>query len=272
MTALTGKEKTVSFRDISLTPQQIETRRIGLGDLRDCLIKGYRDYSDNPLVSVPFIVLFYGISALLVSAGSFGQDLRYLAFPLVAGLTLIGPIVAIAFFEISRQREEGRKIHWSSAFEFIHTAAFAPILALSILMAALYVFWLYMAELIFFGLFGTTLPDTLGAFVNQLFTTREGVLLIAYGNFVGFLFAFAALAISVVSFPLTLDKPVTSFTAISVSVRAVFSNMGVIMVWGLIVALILAAGTALMLIGLALALPILGHATWHLYRRLVVQG
>ena len=270
MVELTRQDKPVSFKDICLSADEIKTRQIGLVDLRECLVKGFRDYSENPMASVPFIALFSFICALVVSVGSFGQELRYFAFPLVAGFTLLGPIVAIAFFEMSRRREQGLETRWLAAFDFIHSASFAPILALSILMAALYVFWLYMAEMIYFGLFGTELPVSMDAFLNQLVNTREGLLLIAYGNFVGFLFAFAALAISVVSFPLALDKPVTSLTAISVSVRAAFSNMGVIIVWGIIVAVLLALGAALALVGLAVALPVLGHATWHLYKKLVV--
>ena len=136
-------------------------------------------------------------------------------------------------------------------------------------MTALYLLWLYAAELIYFGIFGAATIDSLSGFISQLVTTREGWLLIAYGNFVGFLFAFAAMALSVVAFPLALDKPVTSITAANVSVRAFTSNVLVLGVWGLVVVGLLALGAAVFLVGLAIVLPVLGHATWHLYRRLV---
>jgi len=133
----------------------------------------------------------------------------------------------------------------------------------------LYVAWLYMAEMIFFGLFAENTPSTISAFVSELFSSRRGGALIVYGNFVGFLFACTAMAISVVAFPLALDKPVTSVTAMRVSVRAFIDNLAVLCVWGLIVVALLAVGAAFFLVGLAVALPILGHATWHLYRKLV---
>jgi uncharacterized membrane protein len=258
------------FDEIKLSAEEIQLRTITVADLRQCLREGYADFMARP-ISIPFQIAFYFLLALVIFLFASGQDLRYLAFPIVAGFNLIGPIIAIAFFEMSRQRELGQPMRWSSAFSFIHTSSFAPILALSIVMMALYVAWLYIAELIFFSLFGENLPVSLSAFINELFSTRHGGALIVYGNFTGFLFACAALAISVVAFPLALDKPVTSFTAISVSIRAFSRNFYVMAAWGLMVVAIVTLGAALFLIGLAVALPVLGHATWHLYRKLVVQ-
>jgi len=271
MVELTQQKKPIAFKDICLSSEDIVTRDITLADLRECLSKGWADFSARPLGSAPLIVLFYFLGALIITLASFGLDLNYFAFPIVAGFTLVGPIIAIGFFEISRQREQGIEATWRSAFEFIHTSSFAPVLALSIIMAVVYVFWLYLAELIYFSLFSATPPASLDDFISQLFTTRHGGALIAYGNFVGFLFAFTAMAISVVAFPLALDKPVTSLTAMSVSIRAVTSNMLVMIVWGLIVGALLLIGAVFFLIGLAVTLPVLGHATWHLYHKLVVR-
>ena len=269
MVELTHHNKAIPFKDICLSADDIKTRDITVADLTDCLRKGWADFGSNPLESAPFIALFYFLGAFVITLAAFGLDLSYFAFPMVAGSTLLGPIVAIGFFEISRRREQGLSTDLQSAFEFIHTYSFAPVLALSIIMAVLYVAWLYVAELIYFSLFAGTMPVSAADFFNQLFSTRHGGALIAYGNFVGFLFAFAALSISAVAFPRALDKPVTSLTAMSVSFRAVTSNMLVMVVWGLIVAALLLVGAALMLIGLAVVLPVLGHATWHLYRKLV---
>jgi uncharacterized membrane protein len=136
-------------------------------------------------------------------------------------------------------------------------------------MMLLYVAWLFTAQSMYFGLFGADPPASVADFLNQLVTTRRGVALVLYGNFVGFLFAFTVLAISVVGFPLLLDKPATSVTAIGISIRAVATNLYVMALWGVIVVVLLAAGAALLLMGLPAILPILGHATWHLYRKLV---
>ncbi|MEX0963897.1 MAG: DUF2189 domain-containing protein [Pseudohongiellaceae bacterium] len=270
MVELTHRNEETAFEDICLPSDHFAVRQITLKDLSQCLKAGYADYGAKPS-SIPLLILFYSLFALLFTLFAFGQDLRYLAFPMLAGITLIGPIVAIAFLEMSRRRELGKELRWRSAFNFIHTSAFAPLLALTLLMTVLYLAWLFMAELIFFSLFESTMPVSLSDFMNQLFNTRHGGALIAYGNFVGLLFAFAAIALSVVAFPLALDKPVTSFTAVSVSIRAFMSNTLVLTAWGIIVVALLALGAAVFLIGLAVTLPVLGHATWHLYRKLIVS-
>jgi uncharacterized membrane protein len=136
-------------------------------------------------------------------------------------------------------------------------------------MVLLYVAWLYSAQLLYFGLFGAVPPESIAEFATQVLTTRSGGALIFYGTLVGFLFAVAAMAMSVVAFPLLLDRPVTAITAVSISIKAVTSNTLMMAVWGLIVVALLAVGAMLFLIGLAVILPILGHATWHLYRKLV---
>jgi uncharacterized membrane protein len=126
-----------------------------------------------------------------------------------------------------------------------------------------------MAQFLYFGLFGGDSPISASDFVTQLVTTRRGAALIWYGVLLGFMFSFTALAISAVAFPLLLDRPASAATAVAVSIRAVASNLMVMAVWGVIVVLLLAAGAIVFLIGLAAVLPILGHATWHLYRKVV---
>lgn len=257
------------FRDICLSADDIQIRKIGLNDLWQSLREGWEDYGEKPISSFTLLALYYPFFVLVFTLSILGQNLRYLAFPAVAGFTLIGPVIAIAFFEMSRHREHGQKMCWSKAFGFVHTSSFAPILALSVLMTLLYAAWLYMAETIYFSFFAATPPTSLADFLNQLVTTRHGGALMFYGSFVGFLFAYAAMAVSVVAFPLALHKPVTSITAISVSVRAFTSNVYVLAVWGVVVAAIMAAGAAFFFLGLAVALPVLGHATWHLYRKII---
>lgn len=255
------------FRDVQVTSDEIAIRKIGVRDLWQSLKEGYDDFNARPSYGL-FLLIIYPLFALLITLITMGENLLYLAFPAVAGLTLIGPVVCVALFEVSRRRERGLDLSWRSAFDFVHRSSFAPIVAVSILMALLYIAWLYMAELIYFGLFGFHMPTSVSDFANQLLTTERGAALIMYGNGVGFIFAFAALAISVVAFPLLLDKPTSSFTAIGASIRAVATNLLVMALWGLIVVALLTAGT-LLLVGLAAVLPILGHATWHLYRKVV---
>ncbi len=258
----------VSFRDVQVTSSEIGIRKIGVKDLWQALKEGVDDFNAKPS-HVAFLCVIYPLFALLLTLFLTGQNLLHLAFPVVSGFTLLGPVVSVCLFEMSRRRERGLDVTWSSAFEFVHTSSFAPILALTVAMVLLYVAWLFMAQTIYFGLFGTDPPVSISDFATQVLTARRGGALIFYGTMVGFMFAVAALAISVVAFPLLLDRPVSAITAVSVSIQAVISNSFVMAVWGLIVVVLLAAGAILFLIGLAVVLPILGHATWHLYRKLV---
>ena len=189
--------------DINISSSEIGIRRIDIKDLWQALKEGLDDFNAKPSVYF-FLCIFYPLFALFLTLFLIGENLLHLIFPMIAGFTLIGTVVSIGLFEISRRRELGLDVHWSSAFGFVHSSSFAGIAALSLVMMALYVAWLYMAQLIYFGLFGADAPVSIPDFVNQVLTTRRGGALIAYGTLVGFNFAVVALAISVVAFPMLL--------------------------------------------------------------------
>jgi uncharacterized membrane protein len=257
-----------SFRDVPIRSGDIAVRKIHLDDLWACLRAGYQDFNARPSFGV-FLAVIYPLFAVLVTVLARGDGLLHLLFPVIAGLALVGPVVSVALFEMSRRRELGLDLGWRATFGFVHSASFAPILALSIVMVTLYVAWLFTAQSLYAGLFGADPPASLGDLWARLWSTRAGAAFVIYGCALGAMFAFATLAVSVIAFPLLLDRPTTAITAMGTSIRAVASNLAVMTAWGLIVASLLAAGTLLLLVGLAAVLPILGHATWHLYRRVV---
>lgn len=243
-------------------------RRIGTADLLDALAKGAADFKAKPSHLV-LLTLIYPLVALFLARLAFGYGVLPLLFPLAAGFALVGPVAAIGLYEISRRRERGEEVHWRDAFGVLRSPAIGAIVELALVLAAMFLLWLVVAYSLYLALLGPEPPASLGAFARELFLTRRGWALIVFGNAAGFLFALNALAISVVSFPLMLDREVGAGTAVATSVRAVLANPGPMLLWGLIVAVGLVIGSIPLFVGLCVVLPVLGHATWHLYRKVV---
>ncbi len=242
-------------------------RSIGLGDLRDALAKGLDDFRAMPTHAV-FLSLIYPIVGIALGSAVFGYDIVSLLYPLVSGFALIGPFAAIGLYELSRRRELGLDTSWRHVFDVVHSPSLWAIVRLGLLLLALFATWLAVAHAIFAAYFGEE-PVALGAFVRRVLTTPEGQSLVVVGNAVGFLFALVAFSISVVSFPLLLDRHVGMSVAIITSIRTILRNPVTMASWGLLVAGLLAIGALPFLIGLAVVMPILGHSTWHLYRKVI---
>jgi len=245
-------------------------RRIELADLRDVLARGLEDFAAYRS-DVLFICIVYPLAGLVLAAFAFGYDMLPLIFPLASGFALIGPVAAVGLYEMSRQREQGVGVSWADAFGVVRAPAFGAILVLGLVLLAIFVLWLAAAQAIYLVTLGPEPPASLDAFVRDVFTTAAGWAMIVFGVGVGFLFAVLVLTISVVSFPLLLDRGGGLYTAVATSVCAVLANPGPMAAWGLIVAAGLVLGSLPALLGLIFVMPVLGHATWHLYRKVVPQ-
>lgn len=243
-------------------------RKITVADIREVLAKGIDDLAEYR-TDVVFLCIIYPIVGLFLTHAVVDYDMLPRLFPLASGFALIGPVAAIGIYEMSRQRERGVKATWADAFGMIGSPSFGAILVLGLLLLAIFLLWIGAADLIYYLTLGPKSPASLETFVRDVLTTEAGWTMIAVGMGVGFLFALAVLSISVVSFPLLLDKDVGVRTAIATSVRAVHANPGPMAVWGLIVAAALVIGTLPLFVGLIVVMPVLGHATWHLYRKVV---
>jgi uncharacterized membrane protein len=245
-----------------------EVRRIAITDLGDALAKGFDDFAAYR-TDVIFLCLIYPVFGLVLGRIMFGYGMLPLLFPLASGFALVGPFAAVGLYEMSRRREQGGNVAWPDAFGVIGSRSFGAILVLGLLLVVIFLFWLIAAEAIYEATLGPEPPTSPGSFVRDVFTTDAGWAMIVIGVGVGFLFALGVLVISVVSFPLLLDRDVGLGAAVWTSVRAVMLNPMPIAVWGLIVAAGLVIGTIPLFLLLIFVMPILGHATWHLYRKLV---
>jgi uncharacterized membrane protein len=250
------------------TPEFPTVRRIGPADLKEVLRKGFADFWAMPS-QVFFIGLIYPIAGVILAGFAFGQNMLPLLYPLAFGFALVGPFVAIGLYELSRRREQGLPTDWKHAAEVVQSPAIGSIAALGVVLLVLFMGWLFTAQALYEWLYGYKPVESLPAFLSEAITTSRGWVLIILGNLIGVVFAVVVLAMSVISFPLLLDRDVGAAIAVQTSVRAVLTNPVTMALWGLIVAGLLALGFATLLVGLAIVVPVLGHATWHLYRRVV---
>ncbi len=244
-----------------------EIQRISAADLVDALSKGFDDFMAKPSHLVILAILYP--LAMVVSANvAAGYIPLALVFPLLSGFALIGPLAAIGLYEISRRREQGLDISWEHAFNVIRYPSMS-LLMLSLLVGVIYFAWLGAAFAIYRQIYGSTVPTSITLFLGEVLTTPAGWTLIIVGCGVGFLFAVVVLAISAVSFPMLLDLHVGVVRAVQTSVHAFLANPVTMMLWGFIVAGLLLIGAVPFFAGLAVVMPVLGHATWHLYRKVV---
>jgi uncharacterized membrane protein len=254
--------------DASRSLEVPRVRSIDVADLRLALWRGWDDFRAAP-TQLLFLCGLYPLIGLVAARAATG-DTKPLLFPLLAGLSLMGPAAALGMYEISRQREAGRPTSWLTAFDALRSRAIGGIVLLALVLGLLFAFWVGVAQTLYGATMGPVVPASFGAFLGEVFGTRNGWELIVLGNLAGAAFAMVVLGIAVVAFPMMLDRGCGPGLAVHTSLRAVRRNPGTMVAWGIIVGVILAVGAIPLLIGLAVAMPVLGHATWHLYRRVVV--
>ncbi len=245
-------------------------RTIELSDLYEALQRGWEDFKAVPSHAIILCVI-YPVLGIILARVVLGYSVLPLLFPLAAGFALVGPFAALGLYELSRRRERGEEATAWEAIEVLRSPSFGAILGLGALLFALFLVWLFTAQAIYVAAFGNEAAAEIPDFLRRVLTTAQGWWLIIVGCGTGFLFALVALCISVVSFPLMLDRHAGAGDAMVTSLRAVAKNPMPMAAWGLIVAGLLFAGTLPFFLGLAIVIPLLGHATWHLYRQVVVR-
>jgi uncharacterized membrane protein len=252
----------------STSPVRPAIRHITPSDLWRSLKLGLDDFSAMPSHAI-FLCAIYPLLGIFLIELSLGHSMLPLAFPLAAGFALVGPFAAIGLYELSRRREAGLDNSSSDMLGALHSPSLGAIIALGVLLMAIFLIWLAVAEAIYIANFGYTAPVSIGQFAHDVLETPAGWRLIIEGTGVGFLFAVVVLTISAVSFPLLLDRDVGAAVALLTSIRVVIANPVTMALWGLIVAALLVIGSLPFFLGLTVVVPVLGHATWHLYRRAV---
>lgn len=246
-------------------------RTIAWRDVREAIHAGVRDFKAAPAFGL-FFGGFYALGGLLVVACLAWLGLSYLAYPLAAGYAMLGPFAAAGLYEVSRRREAGETPDWSGVLGVVWRSGGRELASMAFVGVFLLVIWIYQVRLLLALLLGFSLPPTLPGFVALVLTTPEGLAFLALGHVVGAVLSLVTFTLTVVACPLLLDRDHDVVTAMIASVRAVTANPGPMLGFAVVVAGLLVAGMAPAFAGLPVVLPVLGHATWHLYRRVVAPA
>jgi uncharacterized membrane protein len=242
-------------------------QRISASDIAEALGQGLRDFQALPLYGLAFGTL-YAAGGILIVLCFTAFGMVYLVYPLAAGFALIGPFVAVGLYEVSRRRETGQPVSFAAIWSTVRSRSEIGWMAFVTLF--FFVVWMYQVRLLIALLLGPNASfSSLREFVTLLLTTNEGFLFLAIGNLDGAALSLVLFSLTVVSFPLLLDREVDFVTAMVTSVRAVVTSPLPMIGWAALIVLLLIVSTIPYFLGLIVTLPVLGHATWHLYRRIV---
>lgn len=258
----------LAAQEADTIPTAAPVRNITAADIKYALSKGWEDFQAlrGELLFLPLIYVAVGFGAAVFA---FNGNIFPLLFPLVGGFALVGPIAASGFYELARRREAGEDASWWHFFDPVKGKSRIPLAALAGMLLFIFLLWVTVANGIYGNTLGRLAPDTPAAFLDALFTTPEGWQMILFGNLAGGAFALAALIFSAFSFPMVVDRGGDPAAALLTSVAAFRRNPFTVLRWGATVGVILFAAAIPFFIGLMVALPVLGYATWHLYRRTV---
>jgi uncharacterized membrane protein len=227
------------------------------------LAAGWRDFRAHPLPSVFYGVCFAAMGWLIVV--TFRHAYPYVS-ALITGFFLVGPFLAIGLYDLSRRREKGEPV-WLAPSLDAWRPNVGAIGMFALVLAVILLVWAR-ASLIVFALFYTSEMPSVDRFLEQLFSLDNIEFLFAYFCVGGF-FAVLVFAISVVSVPMMLDRNTDGIVAVLTSLKTFAANVPAMIVWGLAIFALVAGGFALFFVGLVVAVPVIGHATWHAYRALV---
>lgn len=237
-------------------------------DLRAALAAGWRDFRAHPAFGLFFAAIYAALGMFLYFALFVRGEVAWLV-PAAAGFPLFAPFAAVGLYEVSRRREAGLPLNWRSILGALRGRGDEQLLLMGGIVFVAFSFWIMVAH----GIFAIFLAESgLGTESLELLFTGAGIMMLVVGGIVGALMALAFYAITVISLPMLVDRDVDFITAIIVSLATVRSNTFVLLIWAVLIAVSLFVAMVPFFLGLLMVLPVLGHATWHLYRRSVGQA
>ncbi|MEZ5744455.1 MAG: DUF2189 domain-containing protein [Sphingomonadaceae bacterium] len=243
-------------------------RDLTLGDLGAALLEGFSDFKAYPMFGLFFAAIYAGGAFFLYHALANWGQIGWLV-PATAGFPLIAPFIAVGLYEVSRRREAGLPMSWGAVLGALRGHGDEQILMMGGIVFIAFSFWIGIAH----GIFAIFMANSgIGGESLALLQTQSGMMMLGVGSIAGGLMALAFYAITVISLPMLVDREVDFLTAIIVSLGVVRSNKFVMLTWAVVIAVLLFISMLPLMLGMLVVLPVLGHATWHLYRRAVPRG
>lgn len=229
--------------------------------------RGFRDMARAPLLSLAYGAVFAVIAAVLL-LGLWYAGVPALILPMAGGFLLVGPIVAAGLYRMSSLIERGQKVTLRDTL-LVNIQSPGQLAFMGVALMIAFFAWVEIALLLFMLVFGPTAMPPVQEFIQTLLLEPRGLILLSVGSFLGAVIASVIFASTVVSVPMLMTREVDVVTAIVTSLRAVALNPGVMVLWAILIAVIMALGFALLFFGLLIAFPLIGHATWHAFRDIV---
>lgn len=245
--------------------QPASPRQLEISDLRAALAAGVADFKAAPAYGLFFALVYVlGGLALWFGLGAAGQPVWFI--PIAAGFPLLAPFAAIGLYEVSRRREMGEPLSWGPVLGALKGRGDGQLALMAVGVLIIFGFWIILAR----GIFAIFMAQSgIGFESLGLLLSGSGILMLLVGTLVGAVVALVLFSITVISLPMLLDREVDFVTAMITSVETVRSNPQVMLRWAALIAAITIIAMIPAFLGLFIALPVLGHATWHLYRRAI---
>lgn len=244
-----------------------EPVRIPLSAVGDAMSAGWQDFRRAPAFGLLFSA-FYVAGGLVLAAVAFASGQEWWLMPFILGFPLIAPFAAVGLYEVSRRIEVGEPLDWSQIIRVVISQKDRQLPSMAMVILLLFMFWVFVAHTVFALFMGVSALTNITS-SGALLLEGRGLIMLVVGTLIGAGFAVALFSFTVVGLPLLLDREVDFITAIITSIQAVALNLPVMAAWAAIIATGLFMGIMPFFIGLFIALPVLGHASWHMYRRLM---
>ena len=252
-------------------PTMPRVNQMRFGDLRDSLLQGLADFGRAPIYGLAFAAVF-SLIGLVVVLSLAAWDMPWLIYPVAIGFPLVGPFAAVGFYQISREFEAGKVPSWRGIFSVMWQQRRRELGWMAFVLLFFFWVWMYQVRLLMALLLGRLSFSSFEGFLSVTLTTPEGLVFLLIGHLVGAALALLLFSITVVSMPLLLERDIDAVTAIITSIRVVAQSPLVMLGWGLAVTLSVLAACVPFFLGLLIVLPVLGHTTWHIYRKALTHA